>query len=612
MSEKVRAAGALRNNLYLYRMAWRIDPWRLVHEWAVAMAGYFSWTFFSIIFLRYLLGSIAGHRPVAHVLGFIVLAMALFAVLELYGRWFEDHYQPLSDARMYRAFAQRLFEKAASADLASYENPEFYTTYTLALKEASSRLESVARNIPGIGAALASSLGVTGTLATMNPWVLLFVALPVIGNFFFRKLLNTNTFEQDREAEPHRRRIGYVNRVFFLAEYAKEIRLSRIGSVLNATMERGSRGVIDANRRWGPRGAAIRITGDMLTFLVAFQGVFLYGAWLALVRKSLPVGDFAVFASGIVSGSWMIVSLSDGIMDLMKNGLYISNLRRFLEREPTIRDSTRARDADREFRTLALQDVWFRYEGQPPDQAALRGMSFTLSRGEKVAFVGLNGAGKTTFTKILMRLYDPAQGRVLLDGHDIRDLRVSSYRGLFATAFQDYRIFAMSVAENVLMRKPANEADWKRAEEALAASGVLDRVMALPEGMRTVLTREFDDRGAVLSAGELQKIAIARAFAADFQVAILDEPSSALDPIAEYTLYRSIMERCRDRTVIFISHRLSSATLADRIAVVDQGRIVEEGTHLALMARKGPYEDMFRRQAERYVEDNYQTLGADA
>jgi ATP-binding cassette subfamily B protein len=611
MKEKVKARGVVANNLYLYTLAWKIDPRRVTLEWVRSLAGYFSWTFYSVIFVKYLLSSIEGHKPVSHVIAFVLLAMGLFAILDLYNRWFQHHVQPLSQARMYRAFAQSLFDKAGSADVASYEDADFYTTYTLAIREASDRMESVVKNIPGIGAAFLAALGVAGVMGSMDPWVLLFIILPLLGNFVFGRKLNANTYRQDKEAEPSRRRIGYVNRVFFLPEYAKEIRLSRIGSVLGATMDAGYRGIIDANKRLGGKGVAIAFAQRVLTFLFAFEGVFLYGAWLAMVKKSIALSDFAVFASGIVSASWMIIGLSESVLDLMKNGLYINNLRSFLEREPEVKDSPAAKDPDGELRTIECRDVWFRYRGQTAEQAVLKGVDFTLRRGEKVAFVGMNGAGKTTFIKLLMRLYDPVQGRIILNGHDIRDVKLSAYRGLFATAFQDYRVFSMSVAENVLMRSPRCAEDYARAEEALAASGVLERVMALPGGMDAMLTREFDDTGVVLSAGEFQKIAIARVFAADFQVAILDEPSSSLDPIAEYTLYKSIMERCRDATVIFISHRLSSATLADRIVVMDDGRIIEEGDHRTLMARNGAYAEMFHRQAERYVEENYQTWGAE-
>ncbi len=175
------------------------------------------------------------------------------------------------------------------------------------------------------------------------------------------------------------------------------------------------------------------------------------------------------------------------------------------------------------------------------------------------------------------------------------------YRKLYGTAFQDYQVFAMSVAENVLMRKPENKEDYKRVEECLKQAGVYQKVSSLPYGMDTILTKEFTEEGAVLSGGELQKVAVARAFAKEYQIAIFDEPSSALDPVAEYQLYESILKGCENKTVLFISHRLSTAILADRVYLFENGEIVEEGNHQELMQRNGKYADMFRKQTKNYV-----------
>lgn len=225
----------------------------------------------------------------------------------------------------------------------------------------------------------------------------------------------------------------------------------------------------------------------------------------------------------------------------------------------------------------------------------------TVHRKEKIAIVGHNGAGKTTFVKLLMRLYDATEGEILYFGRNIRELDLPEYRKLYGTAFQDYQVFAMTVAENVLMRRPEGETDYRKVEDCLRRAGVYEKVVGLPHGMDTILTKEFAEDGAVLSGGELQKVAVARAFAKEYQIAIFDEPSSALDPVAEYRLYENILRGCADKTVLFISHRLSTAALADRIYLFENGRIVEQGNHETLMRRNGRYADMFRKQAENYV-----------
>ncbi len=233
-------------------------------------------------------------------------------------------------------------------------------------------------------------------------------------------------------------------------------------------------------------------------------------------------------------------------------------------------------------------------------------MNYTFAAGKNTALVGYNGSGKSTLVKLLMRLYDPTEGAVLLNGVDIRRFNLQAYRRLIGTTFQDFELFSMSVLENVIMEKLETEAQRAAAMEALQKSGVLEQVMQLEKGADTILTREFDDRGVVLSGGQAQKIAVARTFAKKAPIVILDEPSSALDPVAEYQMYETIMELCNEETdkiSIIISHRLSSAAMADTICLMQEGRLEEQGTHLELMEQGGIYADMYRKQAESYLQD---------
>ncbi len=220
------------------------------------------------------------------------------------------------------------------------------------------------------------------------------------------------------------------------------------------------------------------------------------------------------------------------------------------------------------------------------------------------ALVGHNGAGKSTIIKLLLRFYDPTEGEILLNGRNIKEYNLQKYRALFATAFQDNRMFSMTVADNVTLGEdiPENERE-QVVTDALKLSGVYEKVMSLPLGINTTLTREFDDKGAVLSGGEFQKIVVSRAFARRCPIKVFDEPSSALDPIAEYKLFDNILKACKENTLLFISHRLSSVQNADHVFLLENGEVVEEGTHRELMARRGLYADMYQKQAENYLAD---------
>jgi ATP-binding cassette subfamily B protein len=274
------------------------------------------------------------------------------------------------------------------------------------------------------------------------------------------------------------------------------------------------------------------------------------------------------------------------------------------------------------FESLELRDVSFTYayanpkyqfheakelerrEREHKEYEALRHVSMTIRRGDKIAIVGYNGAGKTTLIKLLMRFYDPTEGQILYNGIDIREFDPEAYRRHIGTVFQDFKIFATSLAENVTNGAYDATLDRERVEDALRCADFSDKLSALEEGLDTHLTREFNDKGTNLSGGEAQKVAIARVFAKEYPIVIMDEPSAALDPMAEYQLNQSILHRTNDKTVVFISHRLSTTRIADVIYMFDGGQLVEQGSHEQLLTQSGKYAEMFRVQSEKYRENS--------
>ena len=293
----------------------------------------------------------------------------------------------------------------------------------------------------------------------------------------------------------------------------------------------------------------------------------------------------------------IINDMGEAISVVKNESLYFGNLKEFFEYEAKVVSGTVLPD---ELETLEFKNVTFTYPNAK--NPTLKNLNLKFQKGETTAIVGENGAGKTTFVKLLLRFYDPDEGVILYNGRDLRDYDIQALRQRFGTVFQDYKVFVVSVAENVICKEVECENEQQKVLTSLKNSGADPFVNRLPQKERTVITREFEEKGIGLSGGEQQKIATARMFCKDFYLAILDEPSSALDPIAEYNMYENLISATKGKTVIYISHRLSSAVLSDKIYVFGDGTVKESGTHEELMALNGKYAEMFTLQASSYRE----------
>lgn len=598
-------ASYFRNNQYILKLLWRIQKGRVIGELFYSALNYVYWIFYDILFLQYLVESLEKGRSFSQIMTFLLLTLLGFAIPNILSSWYVHVYKPKSDANIFEAVNTMLFEKATRVELQCYENADFYNRFTLVMKDCEQRLAQIVENLCTILTSSIASLFALYYMFRIDHYVILFVAGPLIGNFVFGKLINEVKFRMNKECVPYNRRMEYVNRTLYLADYAKEFRMSEVFHVMKKIYEDGFQGVLGKIREYRRRKVLLVFLRNIFTFVVIFQGVIFYSLYRVMVTHSMSISGFTVLFSAMNAVAWMVIQSSKSIIKSYEDSLYIANLKEFLEYEPVMDERQKGilpeacEEAAESDRVLEFRKVSFTYLGQ--EKPVLHEIDMTVHRKEKIAIVGHNGAGKTTFVKLLMRLYDASEGEILYFGRNIRELDLPEYRKLYGTAFQDYQVFAMTVAENVLMRKPEGEADYRKVEDCLRRAGVYGKVCGLPHGMDTILTKEFAEDGAVLSGGELQKVAVARAFAKEYQIAIFDEPSSALDPVAEYRLYENILQGCADKTVLFISHRLSTAALADRIYLFENGRIVEQGSHEMLMRRNGRYADMFRKQAENYV-----------
>ena len=498
------------------------------------------------------------------------------------------------------AYIQNLLQKkAVEVDLACFESSAFYDTYVKATSEATNRAYTVMNNILDVIWITINVVAVGTLIITIDPIFLILAFLPFLCTLLIGKKRNRLKYDYNMRNKEVARQRDYVRRTFYLNDFSKEMRLTEMWKVMYKRMHSSISEMKEIVNKYGYKMMFFRYLFDFIFDVVVHSGTIVLAAFKTLVAKNMLLGDCFVVINSISNIAGSVNYMGDVFFKLDENSLYVDNLRDFLEYEIHIAEDENAPLVS-SFEKLELKNMTFGYEGQTTP--ALSNVNLTVNVGEKIAIVGHNGAGKTTLIKLLQRLYDPNEGEILLNGENIKNYRLSSYRNLFGTVFQDYCLFATTVAENVMLRGNITDEDRATVKDALERSGIYSKIESLSNGVDSNITREFDNEGAMFSGGEAQKISIARIFAGNQEIVIMDEPTSAIDPIAEQEMYRNMFEACEGKTVIFISHRLSSATMADRVYMFENGEIIEQGTHSELLAMNAKYADMWHKQADAYAD----------
>ena len=589
---------AVQNNLFACGLLGKICRPLVVHYGISQFLGYFEWLFYSAFFMRYVINSLENGDSFGTIMKFVVIVAVVMCSMNFYERVLVGHVYPVCEAKVNKGLYTKLFRKSRNVELECFENSDFYDKYTLAMDRADERLMMTVNDVFKTFFGAIASVCAFVFMYQVDKISVLFILFPIIGNFIFNRKLSHIDYARNKDMAPHNRRIAYVNRVMYLPEYAKEMRLTDVFSLMRRQYHEAITGLADVTKKYTKKAMVLHWMYVMFTFTFIFEGLLIYGAYRTLVSRTMSLAELAVITSMMVSTTWILIGFTESLTSLFKNGLFIEYLRTFLEYKEKIPEDSEGLDPGKEIKSIEFRDVSFSYK----DEEVLSHVNMEFRGGKTYALVGHNGAGKTTMIKLLLRFYDPTSGTILLNGRDVREYNLRKYRALFATAFQDHRMFSMSVMDNVVMGEDVPEKEKEqRVCEALKLSGAYDKVMSLPKGTQTTLTHEFDDEGAVLSGGEFQKIVVARAFVKECPFKIFDEPSSALDPIAEATLFDNIYNTCADHTLVFISHRLSSVQNADWVYLLSDGTVKEAGTHKMLMEQKGLYADMYAKQAKNYL-----------
>jgi ATP-binding cassette subfamily B protein len=539
--------------------------------------------------------SVTSHQPVKPLLWWLVaseFAIAIFG--SILGRTI-DYLDALLADKYTRHISIRVMKHSAELDLMAYEDPVFYDRLERARVQATDRLgmiQSIGRLVQQVITAASLSI----SILLFSPWLLLLLIAGILpaflGESHFAFLGYARNFRQTRV----RRELDYLRVLGGSREAAKELKLFGLKDFLIARFTRLSdqiyRENVDLARRRLIAGSFLSMIGT-----AGYYSAYVYVIWRT-VTGSLSIGTLTFLTGAIVQASGNIQQIFSVLSSIADQALFLTDLLAFFEMQPTIRSKLQALPAPRPIaRGFEFRNVSFRYPGS--SRLVLNSLDFHLRAGERVALIGENGEGKTTLVKLMTRLYDPVEGQVLLDGVDLREYNLEDLYHEIGVIFQDFMRYEMTARENIAVGRIDeinNLPLLKTAADKSMADEVIER---LPRDYEQMLGRRFES-GVDLSGGEWQKVALARAYLRDAQVLILDEPTAALDARSEFEVFQRFAELTAGKSALFISHRFSTVRMADRIVVLHNGRIAEDGNHAKLLHLGGRYAEMFEMQAASY------------
>lgn len=598
---------------YIFRLVWKTGPWILFAMLAISLLQGITPVIGSKISQHVLNEMQSSYGNFSGALGdflrspvfFLLIFLFSYNILTSLVNILKNAVSRISGELVVRTVKLEIMNKAKELDLQSFDLPAFYEKLENANREAGNRPVQILSSTFSVVSAIITLISYVIILASVLWWaalVIVAVSIPsAIINFYYRH----KNFEYMRRRSHDRRQMSYYSDLLVNKDLAKEIRIFD----LSDTFIGRYRTVFDKYFS-GIRTLILRENVWHVIIIVVSSVVnccfYAYFAYLVISGRQM-IGDYTLYTGALIAVAGQVSSLIGISATIYEGTLFIDNLTSFLREDRTIvpvlppeRAAAGPRSVTRGVpHTIVFEHVSFSYPGT--ERRVLDDINLTIRPGETLVLVGLNGAGKTTLLKLLTRLYDPTEGRILLDGYDLREYDVKQLYAMFGIIFQDFGKYAESVSENIrfgdIRKSSSAEAIRQAAEDADAA----EYISRLPNGFDTPLMRVFEENGIELSIGQWQKLSIARAFYSDSEVLILDEPTASLDPMAEQEIFNQFDRLRQDKTTIFVSHRLSSATVASKIAVLEYGRLIEEGDHKTLMAMRGRYFELFSTQARRYV-----------
>ncbi len=606
IGKKQSISTIVKNNFFILKICFRETP---VYICMFIFEGikHMVLVFFEHTYgIQYILEVVEFHRPPVYAFRYLIELMILIAFSQVYSGILAHYMEPRSKPKMIKTLRSMIFEKSKDLDLECYDNPEFYNEFVLSVAQSDKCVERLLVMIANVTRGITLALVVGGYYIFVDAGSMTFILISFAMTVLLGQVTNKFKYKARLEETPIERKQSYLHRVFYLNEYAKEIRMNpEIIDKFFEDFEISNNELYEVEKKYVLKNWVLGFLAKYVSNdLIGNSAYVVYLIYKAMIVHSISYSQVVVLfnSSGNIKNA--LRNVAETIPTAAENSLFIQKIINFLSYEKKIVSEKGLPVPDKP-KKIEFKDVSFAYNAK--NGPILHHINMTIEPYEKIALVGYNGAGKTTLVKLLMRLYDATEGEILYDGMSIKDYEVTNYHNQLGVVFQDYQIFAATLKENIIVDNlDAREENQEKCVEecirTLDEVGFIERLSTLKYGLDTPLTNEFDSEGVSLSGGESQKVAIARVLYKDVNIIILDEPSSALDPIAEYKLNKTMHEVSKHRTVVYISHRLSTTRDADRIYMLENGTITEQGSHHELMKLEGKYAKMWNVQASRYID----------
>nr|WP_243894419.1 ABC transporter ATP-binding protein [Clostridium perfringens] len=547
-----------------------------------------------------MIDELLGQRRIEIILMTLIGFFLLSSVVNYSIAWLRCAYSPRV-TKIRTDYITMISDKIMKMDFKNTEDPDVLNKIKSVMNAVMSNntgVEGVYHTLLGLFGRLTAFVGYISIVLFLSPWILLFLIINVLISYALTMRVKKYEYSQKEKTADKDRRTFYVFDTMYDFAYGKDIRIYDLKNILIDKFKkfRGER--IDISNDVQEKQLKVKIV-DVILLVIRECVVYGYLIYNVLFT-GMGIGDFTMYFSTINGfGDWM-KGILDDLANIKAQNMYLDDMREFLEIKSENKEKTRDIPIDSSYE-IEFKNVSFKYP--KTDKYIYKNLSLKIKKGQRLAIVGINGAGKTTFVKLLCRLYEPTSGEILINGVNIKDFSKEEYYKILSVVFQDIKTFAFTVAENVSL-EDLEDVDREKVLHCIEKAGVGDKINSLQKGIDTSLLKILDGEGIELSGGENQKLALARALYKNGKIVILDEPTSALDAVAEYNIYKGFDELIGDKTAIYISHRLASTKFCDVIAFFENGEIVEYGTHEELLKKNGKYSDMFNIQAQYYKEES--------